>query len=221
MRRGGSNHLVRRGAGTDKAAMSGDLPQTTEFMLATLAELYTAEVAAEEDVHRTLPFFATALGIVIGALGYAAGLMPPLPALENGRGVLAFGASALCLGMATADAGRVLYWLLRAVARRDHARIGPEDALCDRMAAARAEHEAGGTPPHLMDATLLDDMRQYLLDDYRAITPANRAINRSRHLFRANASTHLVRSLGWALAATIVIVLANKLAYLPGTLLPR
>src|SRR5580698_7322344 len=43
-------------------------PETTAFLLATFADLYRQEVAAEEDVHRTLPFFGTALGIVVAAL---------------------------------------------------------------------------------------------------------------------------------------------------------
>jgi hypothetical protein len=43
-------------------------PEHTALLLAIFADLYRQEIAAEEDVHRFLPFFGTAPGIVIGAL---------------------------------------------------------------------------------------------------------------------------------------------------------
>ena len=58
-------------------------------------------------------------------------------------------------------------------------------------------------------------MRQTLLDSYTTVTPINRGLNRKRTRFRALASSHLVRSLIWALAATTVIFVADKLGYLP------
>ena len=47
--------------------------ETMTAVLAAFADAYRQEVGAEEDVYRTLPFFGTALGIVIAAIGYAAG----------------------------------------------------------------------------------------------------------------------------------------------------
>jgi len=47
------------------------------------------------------------------------------------------------------------------------------------------------------------------------VTQANRELNQRRYRFRALASSHLVRSLIWALAATSVIFLADKLGFLP------
>ena len=41
-------------------------PDTTALLLTAFADLYRQEVTAAEDVHRTLPFFGTALGIVVG-----------------------------------------------------------------------------------------------------------------------------------------------------------
>lgn len=185
-------------------------PRTDDLMLATCTALYQQEVAAEEDLHRTLPFFTTALGIVIGALGFASAQMPPLPATGDRFGMTLFCLSALPLGLAMLDASLVLFWLLKAVARREHQRIGPEDRLRATLAQRHAARQADGTPPGQMDARLLDDMRHVLLDAYCAVTPGNRVINRDRHRFRAQASTHLVRSLMWALSATIVIFILGK-----------
>jgi hypothetical protein len=38
------------------------------ILLSMFQDIYRQEVGAEEDVHRTLPFFATALGLIIAAL---------------------------------------------------------------------------------------------------------------------------------------------------------
>jgi len=62
---------------------------------------------------------------------------------------------------------------------------------------------------------LLKDIRQMLLDSYSAATPANRDLNQRRYKYRARASSHLVRSLIWALGATSVILVADKLDYFP------
>jgi hypothetical protein len=103
-------------------------------MLATIADLYRQEVGAEEDVHRTLPFFGTALGIIIGALAYAAGRLPKWSDLTAHRGMIAFAAATVLLGLAVIEAGCVLVFISRAIARRDYRRIGPETA-CEGHAA--------------------------------------------------------------------------------------
>ena len=185
-------------------------PQTTDLMLSSFAGLYRQEVAAEEDIHRTLPFFTTALGIVVGALGFAAGQVPPLPAMSNRSGIVLFAACAGLLLLSVGEAVLVLYWLLRAVARREHRRIGPEVLLRNELDKRRAAHLAAGLTPHRMDALLLHEMRQFLLQSYREVTPGNRAINRDRHLSRGNAAKHLIRALGWALIASVTIFVAGK-----------
>lgn len=54
-----------------------------------------------------------------------------------------------------------------------------------------------------------------LIESHAATTPMNRTLNQKRYEYRARASSHLVRSLIWALAATSVIFVADKLGYLP------
>jgi hypothetical protein len=184
-------------------------------LLATFADLYRQEVASEEDVHRTLPFFGTALGIVIGALAYAAGRLPNWPSLSMERGRMAFAVAATLLGLAILEAGCVLVWVSRAIARRDYQRVGPEPALRARLSALRAYYGATGVIGEQQDARLVADMRQTLLDSYTAATPANRDLNQRRTTFRARAASHLVRSLIWALAATTVILVSDKLSVLP------
>ena len=184
-------------------------------MLETFADLYRQEVTAEEDIYRTLPFFGTALGIVVGALAYAAGRLPKWSELTTDRGVLAFGAAAALLGLAIIEAACVLVWVSRAVTRRPYQRIGPEPALRARLSELQAYYESQGTAAESQDRELLKDMRQVLLESYTKVTPINRALNARRYKLRARAASHLIRSLIWALLATTVIFAADKLSYLP------
>jgi hypothetical protein len=167
------------------------------LLLATFAELYRHEIGAEEDVHRALPFFGTALGIVVGALAYAAGRLPRWPDVATPGGRVAFWLASALLGLAVLEAGCVLLLLSRAMARRNYRRIGP-------VAVLRAKAGQGG------------DLQRALLDSYTEITPFNRELNQRRQRFRALASSHLIRSLIWALGATTVIFVADKLGYFTG-----
>jgi len=192
-----------------------DAPDATAQLLATFAEFYRQEVGAEEDIHRALPFFGTALGIVVGALAYVAGRLPKWPGSMAEPGTVASLAASVLIGLAMFETGCVLVWLSRAIARRDYQRIGPEAALRARFAELQAYYETQGIVGPQQDRELVKDMRQVLLDSYTAVTPVNRTINQRRYKFRALASSHLVRSLIWALGATSVIFIADKLGYLP------
>ncbi len=173
-------------------------PEAVALLLTTFAELYRHEIGAEEDIHRALPFFGTALGIVVGALAYAAGRLPRWPdiaAVPESRAAFCFAGGLLTL--AVVEAGCVLLFLSRAMARRDYRRIGP-------MAVLRAQAGQGA------------NMQRALLDSYEEITPFNRELNQRRQKFRGLASSHLIRSLIWALGATTVIFVADKLGYFTG-----
>ncbi len=178
-----------------------EAPKATELLLTTFAELYRQEIGAEEDVHRALPFFGTALGIVVGALAYAAGRLPKWPdvATPGSRAVFWFAGALLVL--AVVEAACVLLFLSRAIARRNYRRIGPEAVL--RAMASQGHNSA-------------DDLRRVLLDSYTEVTPFNRELNQRRQKSRALASSHLIRSLIWALGATTVIFVADKLGYFIG-----
>ena len=197
------------------ASQISDAPETAALLLATLAEFYRQEVGAEEDVHRALPFFGTALGIVVGALAYAAGRLPRLPDITQEEGLVAFWAAGALLALAVLDAVLVLVFLARAISRRNYQRIGPEAALRARVGALRDWYGDMPLSGPQRDRRLAGDVRQFLLDSYTEVTPFNRELNRRRYRFRAFASSHLVRSLIWALGATTTIFVADKMGYFP------
>jgi hypothetical protein len=194
-------------------------PKTIDFLLAIFADLYRQEVAAEEDVHRTLPFFGTALGLVIASLAYAAARLPKWTDLGgNWNGKAAFAVAAALLVLAIVEAVFVLVFVSRAISRRNYQRIGPERELRRRAEELEAFYVNQGTIGEESDTAMALDMQEALLDSYMSVTPTNRDLNQRRYRFRALASSHLVRSLIWALAATTIIFVTDKLGILPRVL---
>ncbi len=187
-------------------------------MLSTFADLYRQEIGAEEDVHRTLPFFGTALGLVIGALAYAAGRLPRWIDLTTGSAKMAFVAASVLLILAIVGAASVLVFIWRAIARRKYLRIGPETELRTRMSQLQAYYQGQGTANDGQDTELVKDMQQVLLDSYTAVTPDNRRLNERRYKLRSLAASCLVCSLICALGATTIIIATDKLGYLPKVL---
>lgn len=196
-----------------------DTPETTALLLATFADSYRQEIAAEEDIHRTLPFFGTALGIVVGALAYAAGRLPKWPDITQHEGLTAFWVANGFLALAILDATGAMIYLARAIERRNYQRIGPEPALHARTADLLASYDATAdtmaASDHQRDRWLVSAVQQILLKSYTEVTPHNRDLNRLRYRFRALASFHLLRSLLWVLGMTTIILVADKLSYFP------
>jgi hypothetical protein len=190
-------------------------PKTAAFLLTIFADLYRQEIAAEEDVHRTLPFFGTALGIIVGALAYAGNRLPGWSATTTAGQKAAFAIACLLLSLAFVEAGCVLVLLSRALTRHRYQRIGPETAICTRLAELQASNTSRGLPMAEQDSELLRDMRQAILESYAVVTPINRSLNEQRYKHRAWAAINLLGSLIFALLATTVIFGADKLGYLP------
>lgn len=191
-------------------------PKSSALMLGAFADLYRQEIGAEEDVYRTLPFFGSALGIIIATLGYAAGRLPKWSDLPVGLMTrIAFLVTAALLTLAVLAAVPVLVFLSRAIVRRDYDRIGPEPALRARFAELRAFSEAQGKTGAELDDALLADLQEMLLDSYVRVTPPNRRLNLRRYRYRALASSLLLVSLICALAATTLILALDKIGLLP------
>lgn len=197
------------------APQVSDAPETAALLLATFAELYRHEVNAEEDVYRTLPFFGTALGIVVTALAYAAGRLPRWPDITTFEGRACLYLATVFLGLTVLTVLSVLILLAKATKRRNYERIGPEPALRSRFAELRALHNDATLSRSERDQRMTNDIRQVLLDSYTTATPLNRDLNLRRHKLRANASVLLVMSLNWVLAAIIIISVIDKLGYFP------
>ena len=87
--------------------------ETAKLLLATFQDRYRTEAQADEDVFRTLPFFATSLGLVLAAVGFVATRLPPWSVVEA-RPVLVLGGG--LVGCSILAAFAVLAFLWRATA---------------------------------------------------------------------------------------------------------
>jgi hypothetical protein len=206
-------------------APAGALGAKTGALLLTLfQDVYRQEIGAEEDVHRTLPFFATALGFLIAAINYAVGQLPNLDALTRTYpwaegGLLNHHSLArswpvllamLLLVLAAALGLGVLGFLAAATKRLSYERAGPEPAQLRRAEELQLYHAALGLPDTALDDAVSLDLRQQLLDNFAVVIPHNRKLTLQRYQYRARAVSCLLLSLFFALLATILVLVAGK-----------
>jgi hypothetical protein len=59
---------------------------SASVLLSMFQDFYRQEVNAEEDVHRTLPFFATSLGFIFVTITYTVSQLPPWATLVQSCG---------------------------------------------------------------------------------------------------------------------------------------
>ncbi|MDU7519887.1 MAG: hypothetical protein E7K72_00600 [Roseomonas mucosa] len=158
---------------------------------------------------RTLPFFATSLGVVVAACAYASTRLPSMPELlRSYPGAIAFAFLALVVFCAVA----VLIFLLRAAQHDRYYRPGTERELVDAL---DAQVTLFATDPDPDAEKAADGLRKATITAYLKVIPYNRTINQERRRLRANAASCLVLSLLFALGATSTIFLADKLGSLP------
>jgi hypothetical protein len=198
--------------------------KTDAMLLAMFLDFYRQEVGAEEDVHRTLPFFATALGLIVAAVNYVAGQLPTLTVLRTtcpgapqsglpwclSRCVWPTLLSAVLLVGAALQSVGVVLLLARAAKRRNYERIGPETVHVQRVLELRGYHLSRGLASDALDAAVSRDLRHQLVEDLAVVVPHNRILTQQRYRWRALAVSWLLMGLLWALAATIVVMVSVK-----------
>jgi len=208
--------------------LPADLPtlgdRTGTLLLSLFQDSYRQEIGAEEDVHRTLPFFATALGLVIAAITYVAGQLPTWEALRTacpaGQGffldlhMIACGwprlLATLLLGLAAMLGVAVIGFLAAATRRRPYQRAGPEAAHLNRATQMQAFYLARDLDGDMLDQAVVLDLRQQLLENYARVIQFNRSVTLQRYRRRAQAVYCLLLSLLCALTATILVVAVAK-----------
>jgi len=190
-------------------------------VLTILQDFYRQELGAEEDVFRTLPFFATALGLIVASLNYSAGQLPAWRAVRKSCApsdvgwqivpcAWSVGLAVLCLFFVLALSAAVLVNLALATQIRDYVRVGPEKAL---VSATRQLHEyrvSGGLTGDKLDTVGSNDIRIGLLDPIAAAVEANRATSARRYRYRARAVACLLWSLFFALVGTTLVSIITK-----------
>jgi hypothetical protein len=198
--------------------------KTVNVVFALLQDFYRQELAAEEDVHRTLPFFATALGLIVASLNYSATQLPSWSTVlkscsRSGSPALSWHVvlcswsvllAGLFLLVVLCLSGAVLWYLALATRRRDYKRVGPEGLIVKRTRELHSYHVRAGLIGDGLDTTVMIDVRAQLLDTFSEVVPINRDVTLQRYHYRARAVLCLLWSLFFALLATILIIATAK-----------
>lgn len=186
---------------------------TAALLLATFQDRYRIEVQADEDVFRTLPFFATSLGLVLAAVGFVATRLPPWSTVEA-RPVLVLGGGLVACSILAAFAVLALLWRATApaVVRRPEGESAILAARAElvRDLAARPEIE-----PEDADSSIAATLRNDLILTYAMAAEEQRALNRRRSGHRSQAARFLIGSLMLAFTATAIIYFAGQTGNLP------
>ena len=165
--------------------------RTTDAIFFLLIDIYRQELGAEEDVHRTLPFFATALGLIVASLNYSATQLPswgaimkscsrpgPPPTSEWHIVPCAWSVAlaGLFLLFVVGLSGAVLWYLALATRKRDYKRIGPERLILGRARELHNYHASAGLRGDGLDTAVIIDIQAQLLDTFSEVVPINREV---------------------------------------------
>lgn len=170
----------------------------------TFADAYRKEIDQEENVWRSLPFFAATLALQLAGLAqvrdWVAGVSGPLLAVSTGLLALAGGATLaaiLFLGFSVWPAD--FQYVGREPAFRDYA-----EAV--RSAAARAPD--AGTDQEIADMALRT-VKAALLEQYATAADNNRVINQGRARWRTRAGLATLVSVFAVLVLVALVVVSN------------
>ena len=205
--------------------------RTATALLALLQDFYRQEIGAEEDVFRSLPFFAASLGALVALLNYSAAQLPTWPQVARACGsgsaaardgpaiacVWPVGLVALCLIAVVGLSVAALWFLFLAIRQREYRRVGPESAIVARARALHAYHAEAGVQADGLDALVVADLRDQLLEPFADALAKNRAVNSARYRDRARAVICLLLSLLFALLATTLLAMWTKSETLPAS----
>jgi hypothetical protein len=163
-----------------------------EYLEKIFADAYKREGDQEENVARTLPFFATALTLLATTLGLVRQAIP-----EFSFSTFAVVSYVALLGI-TATVGAVLWFLLLAVHRREFEYVASEAGLKEYAAELHKFYEHTGATDDEITRAVVADLRQLMIEQYAKATGRNRAHNAARALARTRAITALISSLAFA-----------------------
>lgn len=184
-----------------------------DYLESVFEDAFKRELEVDENVARTLPFFAATLALVVTLYGYATTKLPPLEFQFLSLLLhLLLLAGAGCLG-------GVVYSLFQAVRARVY-RLPPKEteliAWADGLKAYYAEQAIS---PEAADEKVAGDLRRRMILEFAEGVEHNRAANVPKLKARAQGFTLLVAALGIAFLMIGIIFSADRLAS-PGSKSP-
>jgi hypothetical protein len=160
--------------------------KTDEYLEAVVKAAFARELDVDENIARTLPFFAASLALAATLYSFILARMVPFawtPLSLGFHALLAIGGGLLLW---------ILWQLFQTVRRREY-RIPPKETEIIAWADdSIAFHTARGLKPATVDARVAEDLRRWLIDEFAEAAEHNRAANRPKLAARANGFTALV-----------------------------
>jgi hypothetical protein len=172
-----------------------------DYLDKLVTDSYRKEVEFEENVWRTLPFFAAVLGLEIAALGV---LRADLAQLSGPLGYVGLALAGFWALLVVATLG----FLARAIWAADFDYLGKETELItfarrlEELVRQRAALAPDAPLPKAAGRDIRDELRETILWQMADCTVGNRAINKRRELARERAGRTILASI------LLVLVLA-------------
>lgn len=167
----------------------------------TLAEAYRKEIDQEENVWRSLPFFAATLALELAAVFQIVTRFPPVASRAGKLSLGLLAAAGLLICAALFLLGIAIFATPFRYLSREPLLLRYTEELI------KAEEESSGSEPESRVDALLELKRQ-LAQQYAVATDHNRRINKRRELQRARAGIAVIGSV-----LMILLLVAVEFAY--------
>ncbi|NUB11282.1 hypothetical protein GAY28_00355 [Azospirillum brasilense] len=184
----GATEITSDASGPAPAGATG---KAAEYLDKLVTESFKRELDQEENVVRSLPFFATSIGALLAFVGFARGTLPAFSVAA--WPLLVYGLLACLLVSLVA----LIFFLYQSVRQRTFTYPMQERELIDyatglityyrqvaeaapEKAEPGAEAEDDTDPVEVIERAIVDDLRKAMLDQIAAAARASRANNASR-----------------------------------------
>lgn len=173
-----------------------------------LADSYRREIEAEENVWRSLPFFAATLALQFTGLAQARDW---LLAMQGTAALVAIGLLVLAGGSTALG----LLFLAQSIAPAEFRYLSREAELLRHAGALREQERAAGRADPEASAAALASFRATLVAQYAMAVDHNRAINRRRATRRTRAALAILCSV-LLVTALVALTLGTNMSHATG-----
>ncbi|PWC37173.1 hypothetical protein [Azospirillum sp. TSO22-1] len=187
-------------------------PTAAEYLEKLFTDSFKREWDQDENVVRSLPFFATALALSVTLLGLAGEALPPFEFSPSSfRFYVLMLEGALLSGVLWTLAS-VLWHLFAAIRARTYIIPPPETELIAWTEQIRAFHSAAGLSGTDLERAIVGDLRDLMIQEYAKAAMNARANNVKRLFARTQALSRLIMALTLSFAIAVVIFVDGRVA---------
>ena len=176
---------------------------SAEYVEKLVADAYKRELDQEENVFRSMPFFATTFGVVATAIGLA---RPAIGPLDGTPAAICIYLLLAATFLATAAGLAFLFQAVRA--RKFEMPMGDHDLIAWRKKLESFYAEAGESE-EATNAAIMADLRDDMTRQLATATALARANNLSRNQARGRAAGALIIAIGLVFALFLIILLRD------------